>query len=120
MASILGKMVITAANLADITHPVNLVAPNGVGKKEGMCVFAGAAGSRIMYMASGAAANSPWIPITNGNAADLTITWTSNPPTPGDTQTISNGTVPTVAELGQAVANITAKINAMLGAVTPA
>ena len=46
--------------------------------------------------------------------ADYAITWTSNEPTAGDSATISNGTVPTVAELGQAVADITAKVNAIL------
>ena len=49
MPTILGKAVLTAANLADVAHEVNLVFPNGVGKKEGMCVYAGAAGARIMY-----------------------------------------------------------------------
>lgn len=45
---------------------------------------------------------------------DYTITWTANEPTAGDTATIADGTVPTVAELGQAVADITAKLNAIL------
>ena len=70
-------------------------------------------------MATGALAADPWVPITNGEVIDLTITWTSNKPTPSSTQTIANGTVPTVAELGQAVANIVAKLNAITGAVTP-
>lgn len=35
----------------------------------------------------------------------LVVIFTSNTPTPSATQTISNGTVPTVAELGQYVAN---------------
>jgi hypothetical protein len=38
-------------------------------------------------------------------SAPLVITWSSNAPTPALTQTIANGTVPTVAELGQSVAN---------------
>jgi hypothetical protein len=120
MASILGKMSVTAANLVDKTHIVNLPAPNGVGKKEGMQVYAGADGAKALYMATGPLDVDPWVPVTNGEQIDLTITWTSNPPTPGDTQTIDNGTVPTVAELGQAVANIVAKLNQIIGAVTPA
>lgn len=119
MPTILGKSVITAANLADLTHEVNLVYPNGIGKKEGMMVFAGAAGARIKYMATGALAADPWIPVTNGEQADLTITWTANEPTAADTQTIADGTVPTVAELGQAVANLTAKLNLIIGTITP-
>ena len=45
---------------------------------------------------------------------DYTITWSSNEPTAGDTATIADGTVPTVAELGQAVQDITTKLNAVL------
>jgi hypothetical protein len=41
----------------------------------------------------------------------LLITWTSNEPTAAATQTIANGTVPTVAELGQSVANFAAIID---------
>ncbi len=36
----------------------------------------------------------------------IAITWSSNTPTAGVTQTIADGTVPTVAELGQYVQNI--------------
>jgi hypothetical protein len=35
----------------------------------------------------------------------VAVTFTSNTPTPSNVQTISDGTVPTVAELGQWVAN---------------
>ncbi len=38
-------------------------------------------------------------------AASLVVTWTANEPTAAATQTIADGTVPTVAELGQFVAN---------------
>ena len=41
----------------------------------------------------------------------LVITWTENAPTAAATQTIANGTVPTVAELGQSVANFAAIID---------
>lgn len=41
----------------------------------------------------------------------LIVTWTTNEPTASATQTIANGTVPTVAELGQAVANLVANIS---------
>ena len=40
-----------------------------------------------------------------GTATGVTITWSSNEPTASATQTIADGTVPTVAELGQYVAN---------------
>ena len=60
MSQILGKIVVTAAELADVDADVNVVYPNGVGKREGMVVYAGAAGSRLMYVASGALPASPW------------------------------------------------------------
>lgn len=41
----------------------------------------------------------------------ITITWTANEPTAGTTQTIADGSVPTVAELGQYVANINAQLD---------
>ena len=47
-------------------------------------------------------------------AALLDITWSSNEPTPSNAQTIANGTVPTVAELGQSVANLTAIVNQLI------
>lgn len=50
----------------------------------------------------------------DATAAALVITWTSNEPTAGNTATISNGTIPTVAELGQAVANLTAIVNELV------
>jgi hypothetical protein len=57
--------------------------------------------------------------LTTQSAAELdyTITWTANEPTAGDSATIADGTVPTVAELGQAVADITAKLNTALAAL---
>ena len=36
----------------------------------------------------------------------LVITWTANEPTASNTQTIADGTTPTVTELGQAVQNL--------------
>jgi hypothetical protein len=44
----------------------------------------------------------------------LVITWTSNEPTAGVAQTIANGTIPTVAELGQYAANSVAIINQLV------
>ena len=41
----------------------------------------------------------------------VTITWTANEPTAAVTQTIADGDVPTVAELGQSVANIVDILN---------
>ena len=49
--------------------------------------------------------------------ADYVVTWSANTPTAGDTQTIADGTVPTVAELGQAVANIEAKLVEILDVI---
>jgi len=46
--------------------------------------------------------------------ADYAITWTANEPTAGDSATIADGDVPTVAELGQSVADLTAKVNSLL------
>ncbi len=43
-----------------------------------------------------------------------TITWSSNEPTAGTTATIADGTVPTVAELGQAVQDLTTILNALI------
>jgi hypothetical protein len=43
----------------------------------------------------------------------LVITWTSNEPTAGTTQTIADGTIPTVAELGQAVKNLNTQLTAL-------
>ena len=44
----------------------------------------------------------------------VTITWTANEPTAATTQTIADGDVPTVAELGQYVANNEAQIALIL------
>ncbi len=44
------------------------------------------------------------------DTAAIAITWTANEPTAAVTQTIADGTVPTVAELGQYVANINAQL----------
>jgi len=44
----------------------------------------------------------------------LDITWSANEPTPSDSQTIADGTVPTVAELGQAVKNLNTKIDQLI------
>lgn len=51
-------------------------------------------------------------------SAALDITWTANEPTAGNTQTIADGDVPTVAELGQAVANLTAIVNELVADMT--
>jgi len=46
----------------------------------------------------------------------LVITWTANEPTAGLTQTIADGDVPTVAELGQAVKNLNTLVTALIAA----
>lgn len=38
----------------------------------------------------------------------LDVTFTSNPPTPSDTQTVADGDAPTAAENGQFMANVEA------------
>ena len=43
----------------------------------------------------------------------VAVTFTANAPTPSATQTIADGTVPTVAELGQWVANQEVVLNAV-------
>lgn len=52
--------------------------------------------------------------LTAATGSALVITWTSNEPTAGNTATIADGTVPTVAELGQAVQNLTTILNAVI------
>ncbi len=46
--------------------------------------------------------------------AQYTITWTANEPTAGDSATIADGDSPSVAETGQAIADLTAKVNAII------
>ena len=51
-------------------------------------------------------------------SASLDITWTTGEPTAANTQTIADGGTPTVAELGQSVANLTAIVNELVADVT--
>lgn len=51
------------------------------------------------------------------NIPSYDITWTANKPTAGNTATIANGATPTVAESGQAIADLTAKVNALISAL---
>lgn len=48
---------------------------------------------------------------------DYTVTWTSNEPTAGDAATIADGDLVAGTELGQAIADLTAKLNAALTAL---
>jgi hypothetical protein len=59
-------------------------------------------------------ASNPILSDQQTNVADYTITWTANEPTAGSTATIADGAAPTVVETGQAIADLTAKVNAML------
>jgi hypothetical protein len=52
--------------------------------------------------------------VNDAATGPLVITWTSNEPTAGLTQTIADGTVPTVAELGQAVKNLNTVITSLV------
>ena len=51
------------------------------------------------------------------NIPTYDITWTANEPTAGSTITIADGDVPTVAELGQVTADLTAKLNLILASL---
>ncbi len=51
---------------------------------------------------------------TSSTPAPLVVTWTSNEPTASLTQTIADGTVPTVAELGQYAANNQAVVDTLI------
>jgi len=51
---------------------------------------------------------------TASTPAPLVVTWSANEPTAGLTQTIADGTVPTVAELGQYAANNQAVVAALI------
>ena len=48
------------------------------------------------------------------NVPSYDITWSANEPTAASTTTIADGDVPTVAELGQVTADLTAKLNAVI------
>ena len=52
--------------------------------------------------------------VAAATASALTITWTANEPTASTTQTIADGDTPTVAELGQSVANLTDIVNSLI------
>ena len=58
--------------------------------------------------------NTRFETVSDGSGTGVAITWTTNEPTAAATQTIANGTVPTVAELGQYVANNEAQIALIL------
>jgi len=45
------------------------------------------------------------------------ITWTMGEPTAGDSATIADGAAPTAAETGQAIADLTAKLNLVIAAL---
>ena len=55
--------------------------------------------------ATWSAITQTWTAVVQTGAL-IAITWSANEPTAGVTQTIADGTVPTVAELGQYVQNI--------------
>ena len=48
---------------------------------------------------------------------DYDITWTANEPTAGSSATIADGIVPTSIEIGQSIADLTAKMNLILALV---
>tara|TARA_R110000765_G_scaffold115624_1_gene208581 strand:- start:8564 stop:8791 length:228 start_codon:yes stop_codon:yes gene_type:complete len=53
-------------------------------------------------------------PAAAATVVPVVTTWTTNEPTASAAQTIANGTVPTVAELGQYVANTDVVIAALV------
>ena len=66
----------------------------------------GSSGSEVQYFSSQPSA-----------IADYSITWSSNEPTAGSSATIADGSSVTDAESGQAIADLTAKVNAILAAL---
>ena len=48
------------------------------------------------------------------NIPTYDITWTANEPTAGDTATIADGDLVAGTEIGQAIADLTAKLNAVI------
>jgi hypothetical protein len=58
--------------------------------------------------------SKPLLSTQQTNVPTYDITWTANEPTAGDTATIADGDTPTVAETGQAIADLTAKVNALI------
>lgn len=64
--------------------------------------------SNGISVAGNTVASAQGAAVTDASAAtsdSIAVTFTANTPTPATTQTIADGTVPTVAELGQWVAN---------------
>lgn len=57
-------------------------------------------------------------PIVQTAAVPVVVTFTANAPTPAAAQTIADGTIPTVAELGQWVANAEVVMAALGAEVT--
>ena len=70
---ILGRAVITSADLADITADCNLAYPNGIGKKKGMMVYEDNGTTYDLVMASGSATNSTWISVNERTVADIAV-----------------------------------------------
>ena len=52
--------------------------------------------------------------VADATAEEIVITWTANEPTAAITQTIADGDSPTVAETGQAIANLNAQITKLI------
>lgn len=55
--------------------------------------------------------------VAAATSALLDITWSAGEPTAANTQTIANGAVPTVAELGQFAKNINVIVTALIADV---
>ncbi len=55
--------------------------------------------------------------LMDSTVGPLVITWTANEPTAGLTQTIADGDVPTVAELGQAIKNLNTIVTDLVATV---
>ena len=66
-------------------------------------------GTHVYGEVAAATASGPAV-----TAVPNVITWTANEPTASSAQTIADGTVPTVAELGQVTANLTKVIDALI------
>ena len=81
----------------------------------------GAKGSEIVVADStGLLYNAGTALTTSSAIADYTITWSSNEPTAGSAATISDGDLVAGTEIGQAIADLTAKLNVALAALRTA
>ena len=66
-----GMSVVLSADLADISHDVNLRYPNGIGKAQGLRVLEDTGTIFRIVMARGSATDSTWTPVDERTDADI-------------------------------------------------